>query len=244
MPQQNIAWFKDIDNDDLSYAGEKGANIGEIAKAGFQVPEGFIITSHAFHNFSKKASLEIKISKLISSINFNDPDSLNQVSEHIENDFKKANIPAELEEEINSAYEKILNLSKDTHVVVNSSITTDLPHALFNRHETFFYIKNKDDLMISIKACWASLYNAQTISDIHSYKLENHKIGIAIVVQKMIRPEKSGVLFTKTKKVNKELPEISILKAKLEKHYFFPQEVHWEIEKGKIYLVQVKNTTD
>ncbi len=65
----HILWFNQIDKEDVSLVGGKGANLGEITKAGFNVPEGFVLTSHAYYDFIRENNLSIKIKHLISSAN-------------------------------------------------------------------------------------------------------------------------------------------------------------------------------
>ena len=52
-----LVWFNGVDKDDVGLVGGKGANLGEMVKAGFPVPPGFIVTSQAYFQF-------IKINKL------------------------------------------------------------------------------------------------------------------------------------------------------------------------------------
>jgi len=40
-----VVWFREIDKDDIPLVGGKGANLGEMVKAGFPVPNGFIVTT-------------------------------------------------------------------------------------------------------------------------------------------------------------------------------------------------------
>ena len=46
-----IRWLKDLSSRDTKIAGAKAANIGELSKAGFQVPDGFVLTAQAFDAF-------------------------------------------------------------------------------------------------------------------------------------------------------------------------------------------------
>ncbi len=45
--------FKDIDSGSLPLVGGKGANLGEMTKAGFPVPDGFCITTTAYRAFTR-----------------------------------------------------------------------------------------------------------------------------------------------------------------------------------------------
>jgi pyruvate,water dikinase len=47
-----------------------------------------------------------------------------------------------------------------------------------------------------VKACWASLYNDSAIFYRREKGFDEREIAIAVVVQKMVNSEKSGVLFT------------------------------------------------
>ena len=53
MPK-NVVWFDEVDKEDGGLVGGKGANLGEMAKSGFPVPDGFIVTSHAYFQVLKE----------------------------------------------------------------------------------------------------------------------------------------------------------------------------------------------
>lgn len=56
-----IKKFEEISKDDVATVGGKGASLGELTKAGFPVPPGFVITTNAFKKFQdKKFSEEFK----------------------------------------------------------------------------------------------------------------------------------------------------------------------------------------
>ena len=89
MPK-NVVWFSEVDKEDIALVGGKGANLGEMAKSGFPVPDGFIVTAYAYFNFIKSNGIDKKVSNLISTINFNDSNSLKQVSVHIKKEIMDA----------------------------------------------------------------------------------------------------------------------------------------------------------
>src|SRR3989344_8731706 len=104
---QYIAWFKEVDKDDVALVGGKGANLGEMVGAGFNVPNGFIITSHAYFDFLKTNKLDIKIKHLLNTANFNSPDSLNQVSALIKREILSSDLSPALVSEILKAYKAL-----------------------------------------------------------------------------------------------------------------------------------------
>ena len=100
MSQRSVVWFKEVDKEDIPLVGGKGANLGEMTKAGFPVPPGFIVTAHAFFEFIKDNNLEKKIKNLLNTLNYNDPHSLKQVSMLIKKEIIRSDFSDELKKEI------------------------------------------------------------------------------------------------------------------------------------------------
>src|SRR3989344_123817 len=166
MPQRNVVWFDQVDKDDIGLVGGKGANLGEMTKAGFPVPGGFIVTSHAFFEFLKNNNLDKKIKNLINTLNFDDPHSLKQVSGLIKKEIVSGELEEELKKEIYLSYKALGGVLADPLVAVRSSATAeDLPNASFaGQQETFLNIKGEEELLIAVKKCVASLFTNRAIS--------------------------------------------------------------------------------
>src|SRR3989344_9562840 len=107
MPLRNIAWFDEVDKEDILLVGGKGANLGEMTKADFPVPHGFIVTAQAYYRFLKENNLEKKIKNLINTLNFDNPHSLKQVSELIRKEIVTGEISDELKMDIYNAYKRL-----------------------------------------------------------------------------------------------------------------------------------------
>lgn len=193
-----VVWFSDVDKDDVALVGGKGANLGEMTKAGFPVPNGFIVTASAYFEFLRKNNLQIKIKHLLSTVNFDKPESIQQVSYHIKREILKGEMENELIQKIFKAYQRLGGVLKDELVSVRSSATAeDLPTASFaGQQETFLNVKGEANLIQKIKEVWASLFEARAIFYRHEKKFDHLKVAIAIPVQKMVESEKSGVMFT------------------------------------------------
>jgi pyruvate, water dikinase len=194
----NVVWFKQVDKEDIPLAGGKGANLGEITRAGFNVPPGFIVTSKAYFNFIRENNLETKIKHLLHTVNFNDQKSLDQVSKHIKSIIIESTISDQLVKDIIQSYRKLGGIINEPLVAVRSSGTAeDLKTASFaGQQETFLNVKGDALLIERIKEAWASLYGARAMFYRHEQRFDNKVIGIALIVQKMIESEKSGVMFT------------------------------------------------
>ncbi|MBI4080512.1 MAG: phosphoenolpyruvate synthase [Candidatus Levybacteria bacterium] len=315
--QRFIYWFSEIDKNDIPIVGGKGANLGEMTKASFPVPDGFIVSAQAYFSFLRENNLTTKIKHLLNTVNIEHQESLRQVSEHVKKIIMHGDMSEELTSEIFKSYRTLGGVVKDALVAVRSSATAeDLPTASFaGQQETYLNVQGEANLLQKIKAAWASLFEARAIFYREEKKFNHFKVGIAIVVQKMVASEKSGVMFTidpvtnekskiiieaiyglgemivqgqvnpdhydvakkddtinrkiiadqrvMLKKVGTQNKQVSIppsqakkqkitdsqikalaqLGKKLEKHYYFPQDVEWAIVKDTIYLVQTRPIT-
>ena len=102
-----VVLFKDVGKEDVALVGGKGANLGEMTRAGFPVPPGFIVTAKAYYHFIHENNLTIKIKHLLETANFENNDSLNQVSKHIQKVIMESSISPQLQKEIFTAYKTL-----------------------------------------------------------------------------------------------------------------------------------------
>jgi len=195
---RHIAWFSEIHKEDVPLVGGKGANLGEMTNAGFPVPYGFVLTSHAYYDFVKENNLAMKIEHLLATANFEKIDSLTQISLHIKNEIRHGKMSPELISNITNAYRKLSGKFSDALVAVRSSATAeDLANSSFaGQQETYLNVKGDAVLLEKIKEGWASLFDARAIFYRNQAHFDHRKIGIALVIEKMIESDQSGIMFT------------------------------------------------
>lgn len=189
-----ILWFDEIGKEDVNIVGGKGANLGELTKAGIPVPSGFCVTAEAYFYFLEKSGLKKEIGKLLVGLNSEDNKKLNAVSKQIKSKIVNAKLPADLVEAIKKAYIKLGGLS----VAVRSSATAeDLPDASFaGQQATFLNIKGPENVIKSYQKCVASLFEARAIYYRIVKKYDHMKVGLASPIQNMVGGDKAGILFT------------------------------------------------
>jgi len=211
-----VKWFSELDRKSGSIAGGKGANLGEMCKLKMPVPPGFVITAQAYSYFIEKAGLVKKIKKLVDSIDVDDTTALEEKAKEIREMIIKSEMPEDLRCEILDDYENLsvdkaaleqakgdaLDILKRSQepifVAVRSSATTeDLETASFaGQQETFLNIKGNFELLEAVKKCFASLFTARAIYYRNKKGFEHEKSLLAVIVQKMIDADKSGVIFS------------------------------------------------
>jgi pyruvate,water dikinase len=193
-----IAFFKDIDKHDIPSVGGKGANLGEMWEAGFPVPNGFAVTVSAYDLFISRNEVFTKINDILKVVDVNQPDQLQSASKRIEKIIEECEIPEEVEYEVSKAYKKLGGVLNRALVAVRSSATAeDLPGMSFaGQQATFLNVKGEKSLLLAVKDCWASLFTARAIFYRAQNHISNEKVKIAVIVQKMVQSEVSGVMFT------------------------------------------------
>ena len=169
-----IVWFKNLRKRDIDVAGGKGANLGELAAAGMPVPPGFVVSAGAYQEFLKEADITPDLEDLLKGLNPDNTDELNLASKAIKNMITGSKMPKKTEKEIRKAYKELskgaFNISNAESeqcefVAVRSSATAeDLPDASFaGQQKTFLNVHGADDLVNSVKECWASLFEPRAI---------------------------------------------------------------------------------
>lgn len=192
MKKDYILFFDEIDKRDLPVVGGKGANLGEMTKAGFPVPYGFCVTTESYKEFIKHNNLTEFISQVIRDANL---DNISRIGEKIREKVSQSEIPEQVEQEIVRA---IYQAGVDTYYAVRSSATAeDLAFASFaGQQDTYLNIKGEISLLNSVRNCWASLFTDRAILYRIQNNIEHEKVHMSVVVQKMVLPEVSGIMFT------------------------------------------------
>lgn len=195
--QKLIAFFQEIDKDDLPLVGGKGANLGEMTKAGFPVPAGFAVTVEAYDQFLKENNLADRINEILEKTDVHKPDSLENAAKSIQNAIKRGRVPDGVAKETIKAYKKLSGKGIDRVAVRSSATAEDLPDASFaGQQATYLNVKGEANLIDKVRACWASLFTARAIFYREENKIEHKRVKISVIVQKMIGAEVSGVMFT------------------------------------------------
>jgi pyruvate,water dikinase len=189
-----VLWFSEVSKNDIAKVGGKGANLGELARAGFPVPNGFIVTADAYYYFLQQTKLAPAIEKTLRNINPEDSKKLNAVSKVIKTYILKAAMPTDLKNQIISACKQL----GDVPVAVRSSATAeDLPEASFaGQQATFLNIDGEEAIVEAVQKCFASLFEARAIYYRIANKFNHMKVGLAVPVQLMVQSERSGIMFT------------------------------------------------
>jgi len=189
-----IASITDVCKGDVALVGGKGANLGELTRAGIPVPPGFVVTVHAYSRLLDGAELREKAARLLAALDLNDRSRLELVASEIRRLITAAEMPVDMASEIATAYRQMVA----GPVAVRSSATAeDLAEASFaGQQETYLNVEGEAHVVRAVQNCWASLFEDRAIFYRAGAGFGQLDVGIAVVVQSMVQSDRSGVMFT------------------------------------------------
>ena len=200
-----IKWFADTSIGDVALVGGKNASLGEMVRElsakGVKVPNGFAITAEAYRYFIHEAKLDTFLHTTLAGLDTSDMKNLSQRGHAVREAIRTANLPADLQEQIVSAYKQLQGDSAVLlDVAVRSSATAeDLPDASFaGQQESYLNVQGVASLLETCKRCFASLFTDRAISYRVDKGFEHFKVALSIGVQRMVRSDLAcaGVMFT------------------------------------------------
>ena len=207
---KRIVSISDLGKNDIDIAGGKGANLGELVAAGFNVPPGFVLTTAAYDHFMETSKIGERVKDLLAKVDASSEASLQEASVKIRELFDTVEIPTDLKEQVLASHKAMFKGKKMGLVAVRSSATAeDLPTASFaGQQDTYLNVESPEELLDKVRKCWSSLYTPRAIYYRVTKGFEHSKVKLAVVVQKMINSEISGIMFTVDP--NSEMPHIII----------------------------------
>ncbi len=185
--------FAKISKTDAAIAGGKGASLGEMTTAGIPVPSGFVLLSESFERFLEETDLNVEIDAILKKVDHQKIHTVENASEKIQALVLKAKMPEDIKQEVKKEFQKL----KAEFVAVRSSATAEdgAEAAWAGQLESYLNTTEKT-LLANVQKCWASLFTPRAIFYRFEKKLHQQKISVAVVVQRMIESEVSGIAFS------------------------------------------------
>ena len=181
---------------DLDTVGGKGQSLASMTAAGFPIPAGFTVTTTAYRQFVSDNDLRQAIIDGAKPELVGTAVSFDSASERIQPLFAEAELTDELKAQIGSGY-TAFGAGEPPVAVRSSANAEDLPDLSFaGQQDTYLNIRGSDAVFASVRDCWASLWTARAISYRHEHAIAQDAVAMAVVVQKMVPSEVSGILFT------------------------------------------------
>jgi len=178
---------------DTGIAGGKGASLGEMTRAGIPVPPGFVVLTKAFETYIEETNIDVEIDAALDKVNHNEVQTIETASEIIYSLIERTPIPDSISHSVVESFHEL----QATYVAVRSSATAeDSSAAAWAGQLESFLNTTEETLLQNVKKCWASLFTPRAIFYRFEKGLHGTPISVAVVVQRMIQSEISGIAFS------------------------------------------------
>ena len=178
---------------DVALAGGKGANLGELVRAGLPVPDGFVVTTAAYTDHVERNGLSEAIVRAASAA-AGRPDGDDEAAATIRSLLLAAPVEQSLQDELVAAYHA---LGAGAVAVRSSATAEDLSGASFaGQQDTYLNVQGPAELLAAVTRCWSSLWTARALAYRRRQGLDPASVSIAVVVQRLVDADCSGVMFT------------------------------------------------
>src|SRR5947209_2255000 len=191
-----VLGFQEIDQTQVAVVGGKGANLGELSRIeGLRVPAGFCVTTDAFQRIMAEApSIDDRLDRL-SRLKPDEREAIRALSAEIRRTIEGIAIPDDLAAAITRPLARLGE--HDAYAIRSSATAEDSPTASFaGQQDTYLNVVGPAAILRHVSRCWASLFTERAVT----YRLRNgvdqRKVHMGVVVQRMVSPQASGILFT------------------------------------------------
>ncbi|NMI89140.1 hypothetical protein GLU26_01385 [Nanohaloarchaea archaeon] len=179
-----VLGLSDVKAEDSQDVGNKAVNTGRIHQ-NTQVPvkSGYVITSTAFESFLQETDLRDKIEMLKDGLNAENPRGVQRRGEQIRSHIKETDMPKQIREKITDAYQALSDRSEVENPEVNLRVNPnrDESRAQPGIKNTKHKAKGKNELINTVKDCFASLYSDRKIEQ----KSGSYEVTASVTIQKL-----------------------------------------------------------
>ncbi len=197
-PDRWLVPLESVSDTDRPWVGGKASKLGELIREGLPIPPGFVVTTTAYDAFVNSTGLARMIESRLQHL---DPSGGHQVEESsraIRDAFLKTEYPPALEARIRETFRRFTEENQVIYSAVRSSATAeDLEEASFaGLQETYLNVSGEEEILQAIRRCWSSLFTPRVLVYRQRKGIPHAGLKLAVLIQKMVNSEVSGILFT------------------------------------------------
>jgi rifampicin phosphotransferase len=187
--------FSGMGKDSLSVVGGKGANLGELWRAGMPVPGGFCLSTRAFGRFLAACPDLGRLYARLDGLDASDRAAVARAGAEFRTQLGDLPVPDDVRAELLCAWQEMEG--SGSCAVRSSATAEDLSTASFaGQHDTYLNVTTETELLDGVRRCWLSLFSDRAIGYRARHGFAHRQVALAVIVQRMVLPEVAGVMFT------------------------------------------------
>ena len=191
-----VVGLGEVDGTPASAVGGKGAHLSQLFRIdGVRVPDGFCVTTAAYRRIMAHVpSIDAQLNEL-ARLEPDDREPLREVTARIRRGIERVGVPDDVTRAITGAIDRLGE--RFAYAVRSSATAEDMPSASFaGQHDSYLNIVGLPAALDHVSRCWASLFTERAVAYRMRNGVDHRRVEMAVVVQQMVLPQASGVLFS------------------------------------------------
>jgi pyruvate,water dikinase len=191
-----VLGFDEVDATQLAVVGGKGAHLGELSRIdGIAVPPGFCVTTDAFRRMLGEVPSADRLLDRLAGLDPDDRDAIRTLSAEVRQAVEAVAVPGDVTDAVTAALAR--HGEQEAYAVRSSATAEDLPTASFaGQQDTYLNVVGAAAVVEHVRRCWASLFTERAVTYRLRNEVDQRAVQMAVVVQRMVFPHASGILFT------------------------------------------------
>jgi pyruvate,water dikinase len=185
--------FNELSKNDTELAGGKGASLGEMTQAGIPVPPGYVVITTGFDRFLEETDLAQEIQAQLDKVNHREMGTVEEASKTIQALILNIEMPEDIKAEVLAGFKE---LGAEFVAVRSSATAEDGANASWAGELDSYLNTTEATLLENVRRCWASLFTPRAIFYRFEKGFHTGRVSVAVVVQKMVNSEISGIAFS------------------------------------------------
>ena len=199
MTSEWISWLEDLTQADGGSVGRKCANLGELTRAGFQVPPGFALCLETYEEFMRATGAGAEIQKYLALFEA-DPDDPKQLARFTEASrivceiVESKDMPRNISDTLAGHYDGLCARTGIADLPVATRSAGPASHP--GQYESFLNVTGSAAVAENVIRVWSSTFNARSLvaRARKGLPLDSDPIGVAVLA--MVDADAAGVMFT------------------------------------------------
>ena len=191
MAEQWIFWLKEVGQEHNNIVGKKCANLGELTKAGFNVPPGFALGVEAYKRFMQETEVTDRLMEFLSTFSA-DPNNVadtlkyEEASKQMRSITESIKMPPDMEKTIKDYYKELCRIAGRENIYVATRSSGPVSHP--GQYETYLNVAGADDVVLNVTRVWSSTFNPRSIIARArlNLPLNYDPIGVAVLTLSLI----------------------------------------------------------
>lgn len=179
-------------------AGGKGWNIGRLARYGFNVPRGGVLSIRAYQDFIQDNSLKETTVNILQGESVEELGAQERERELLEirKKIETGHIPLRIQKELFTWLKNTGLLDKPLAIRSSATAEDGSRTSFAGIYESFLNVNGEDNILSAIKGCYASLWTPRAVAYRRKMQVNDNELYMAVVIMEMVNAKAAGIGFT------------------------------------------------